>query len=179
MSRGTNRGSMRPRLLRKELDWLYAECMLAQMAVFVIGDPVLPESPSDLEPAIGEASISMAERITVRADRLKIRIGPDGVVDGALGPLLHNRAELMVTGVAEKHILMFAARPGDRAGSSKGLEHLWGGKALTIVAELGQKGWSQDLSSTGQRGKDQVIRMLDEESLDLADGCGSVLHGLQ
>ena len=170
---------MRPRILRTKLDWFYAKCMLAQMALFVIREPVLPESPSDLEPAIGEAAISMAKGIAVRADGLEIGIGPDRVVDGALGPLLHDRAELMVTGMTEKHILVFAAGPGDRAGSSNGLEHLGGGIALAIVAELGEKGWSQDLSSARQRGKDGVIRMLDEEGLGLADGCGSVLHGLQ
>ena len=80
----------------------------------------------------------MTERVTVGTNGLEVGIGPDRIVERALRPLLHDPAELMITGVTEEDNLVFAARPGDWAGPSHGLKDLRGGIALAVIAEFGQ-----------------------------------------
>ena len=136
--------------------------MLAQMALFVVRDSILPKPPGDLEPAIGQTAIGMAERVAVRSNGLEIGIGPDGGVDRAFRPLLNDGAELMITGATEEDDLVFSTGPGDRAGSGDGLENLRGGETGTIITELGQERWSQYFSGSRQRGEDRIVRMLKE-----------------
>ena len=87
--------------------------MLAQMALFVVRDSILPKPPGNLEPAIGQTSIGMAERVAVRSNGLEIGIGPDGGIDRALRPLLNDGAELMITGATEEHNLVHQERGAD------------------------------------------------------------------
>lgn len=76
--------------------------MLAQMALFVIGNSVLPKPPGNLEPTIGQTPIGVDERVTVGANGLKVGIGPNRIIDRAFRPLLHDPAELVITGITEE-----------------------------------------------------------------------------
>jgi len=92
----------------------------------------------------------MAERGALRTNGLKVSIGPNRIVDGAFGPLLHNPAEFVVTGVAEENVLVFAALPGNWAGPGDCLEDLGVWVAQAIIAELGQEGRGKDFPNPRQ-----------------------------
>jgi hypothetical protein len=85
--------------------------------------------------------------------------------------LLGDLTEVSITGAAEVDSAAFAAALGDRASSSQGPEAGGGGKALAVVAEVGQQRRRQIVACTGQGGEDLSVWMLAEELCQPVQGC--------
>ena len=110
------------------------------MKIFIIGDPILPEFPSNGQPTIGQAAVSLAFGTDVRKNHLIIRVGPGGDEEGFHGPLLGNGTELLVAGTAEGDDVAPATCIGNRTSACHGLQGLWGRKPHAVIPEFSQQG---------------------------------------
>jgi len=87
--------------------------------------------------------------------------------------VLGDTPELAVAAAAEDDDLALATLFGDRAGSGQGLNAGRGGEAVTVVTELGEERWSQELADAGQGIEDEGIGMLGEELSERGEGFGA------
>ena len=78
------------------------------------------------------------------------------------GPLLGDVAEVTVTRFAELDVFVLSALLRHGAGTGQSLHAGRGRETITVVPELDQQSWCQELAHSWQRGKDVVIEMLDE-----------------
>ena len=131
-------------------DRFSSQSLTLQMKRLIVRFTVLPHSPKNRKPAVGQATQGMTLRDTPRADFLVIQVGPNGLVEAGFCPSDCNRTELSVTTQAEVNRLAFTASPGDWAGASQSLQAACRRKALTVVAELGQQSWFEKTASARQ-----------------------------
>ena len=127
------------------------------MISLIIGLSRLPHLPKHSQPAVGDAAIGVTVGATVRANLLPVGIGPGGLRKRALGPLLGNGTEIMVTGATELDQAPFTALLGDRASTGQALNAARGRKPLTVLTKEAEQRWSQKVSSPGQGSKDVRI----------------------
>ena len=78
----------------------------------------------------------------------------------ATGELGNEITEVLVASPAELDPPLLATLDGNWTGAGDGLSHGSGGKTGTAVAKLGQEGWSQELTCSGQGVEDVGFGML-------------------
>ena len=143
---------------------------LLLMVTFVIRLLFLPKGPDNMEPAIGQAAVSMRFGMPAGPNLVKVRDSPNGFTGRGQSQLLRSLAILTITRTAKFDIVRFTG--GDRHGASTGDggQDRAMGIALAMVAEHDQKLRSQELSGAGNGSKDWRIRVALEEQVCLFNG---------
>src|ERR1700736_5097784 len=142
----------------------------------VVGDPVVPAPPDDVEPGAGQDAYGVG-MVVAAGDGAAVEIGrPDVGVAGVAGEVGDCVAQLFVAGPAESDRAHLAGLSSGGGDASEAGQRFGGGESGAAVADLGEQSGGADGAGAGQAGEDVRVGVSVElfgdllgEGLDLFD----------
>ena len=140
--------------------------LISHVKICVVGSPVLPHFPDDVQPALAQTSHSLGVSFSAFAQSFIVDFCPSALRTAFVGEELHGLAEVLVAVSAHVNLMNLAGLITDRGRSRQALEGLGLAKKRPVASDLAQQARGQLCPGPWQRAKQSTVRMAFEKRFD-------------